>query len=80
MAATAPWAITIKDNTFAGYGPDEMCVVCDNEYQIIQFDQLKITQTGRCINKLTALNFPTPATKEYKIGSAVIAPSFASFI
>jgi len=26
MAATAPWAITIKDNTFAGYGADEMCV------------------------------------------------------
>jgi len=51
MAETAPWAVTIKDNNFNAY-TDNICVQCDNEYQIIQFDQLKITQTGRCIDKL----------------------------
>jgi len=77
MAATAPWAITIKDNTFAGYGPDEMCVVCDNEYQIIQFDQLKITQTGRCIDKLDTKALVVP-NLPLKWDGAVDATTFAA--
>jgi len=63
MAATAPWAVTIKDNTFDGYGASEMCVECDNEYQKIYYDNVQIKQTARCIGKLvpktfTALNQP----------------------
>lgn len=52
MATTAPWALTILDDTFAGYGPYEACVVCDNEFQTIRYDQISITQEGRCIDKL----------------------------
>lgn len=61
MDTASPWAITIKDNTFEGYGPDEMCIMCDNEYQKIYYDKLKITQTGRCVKKLFAKSFSVSA-------------------
>jgi len=32
METESPWAVTIKDNTFAGYGTDKICVECDNSY------------------------------------------------
>lgn len=65
MDTKAPWAVTIKDNTFAGYGPDEACVVCDNEFQIIKFPHLKIKQTGRCIDKIEKRTLDTSGLKPY---------------
>jgi len=77
MSPTWPFAVTIKDNTFNGY-VDEICVSCDNSYQVINYDQLQIQQTGRCLGKLAAKNNFTIDSLPIKYNGVANATVFAS--
>lgn len=84
MNIASPFTITVMDNAFNGY-EDESCVVCDNMFQIIKFDDLKITQTGRCSKKLIIKNFnqasiPSPVPFNSSKTDGAIADNISQFI
>lgn len=77
MSPTWPFAVTIKDNQFNGY-IDEICVSCDNSYQVINYDQLQIQQTGRCLGKLAAKPLSNSTYPTFKYSGTANSTVFAS--
>jgi len=84
MSPSWPFAITIKDNEFDGY-VDQICVSCDNSYQVIEYDQLQIQQTGRCLGKLKSKTLSSAITSvaytyDKTAAQRVIAKDYTSFV
>jgi len=82
MAETSPWTITIMDNVLAGYTPQKMCIMCDNEYQKIYLDDISVSQTARCIDKITAKAWTQSAPWEYvkDAPAKTFTTGFADFV